>query len=152
MPIFYMTIGIPGSGKSTWASEQKHTTPVVCPDYIRKQLTGNVSDQTKNAEVWKIAKERVSSYLEEGRNVILDATNVKMSDRNRFMRDLPYCYKIAVVFETDPKDAFARIEKDIANGKDRSNVPMDVVARMYNYYIDGKHSIVEEFDEVIWES
>ncbi len=38
LPIVKMTIGIPGSGKTTWAKKQDH--PILSADDARKHLMG----------------------------------------------------------------------------------------------------------------
>jgi len=132
IPDFILIIGIPGSGKSTWISkfnsDNKYT--VVSPDQIRKQLTGNVSDQTQNAKVWMIAKERVKSYLGRGKSVIFDSTMTNPQRRREFIKDLPPAHLKAKVFYIDPEVSKERIKKDILAGKDRADVPDDVIDRM----------------------
>jgi predicted kinase len=73
---FTITVGISGSGKTTWLLENSTGKRVISPDEIRRELTGDVSDQTKNKEVFKIAFERVINALNNGVSVIFDATNV----------------------------------------------------------------------------
>jgi predicted kinase len=134
IPDFILLIGIPGSGKSFWISkfnaDNKYT--VVSPDQIRKQLTGNVSDQTQNVKVWTIAKERVKSYLARGKSVIFDSTMTNPQRRKEFIKDLPPSQLKAKVFYVDPEVSKSRIEKDILSGKDRADVPPDVIDRMHS--------------------
>jgi predicted kinase len=69
-----MTVGLPRSGKSTWAIAQGH--PVVCPDAIRLALHGQPFIATAEPVVWATAKLMVASLFEAGHGVvILDATN-----------------------------------------------------------------------------
>ncbi len=52
LPSFIMTVGISGSGKSSWIkSVGDENTKIISPDKIRFDLTGDVSDQSRNAEV-----------------------------------------------------------------------------------------------------
>ena len=132
-PQFIMTIGIPGSGKSTWIGSQTEdeNTIVVSPDSIREELTGSVSDQTQNNKVWWVAKQRVIEGLNNGKNVILDATNVDGKSRRRFLQGLPSGIGLkAKVFNVDPEEAKRRIKEQIDKGENRSNVPPDVIDRM----------------------
>ena len=79
---FEILVGIPGSGKSTYLRTLKNNNlRVVCPDEIRKTLTGNISDQSRNGEIWKLAEEEINSLLSEGFYVVLDATNVNTALR-----------------------------------------------------------------------
>lgn len=148
---FKMLIGIPGSGKSTWLKNNSNDSIIVCPDQIRKELTKNISDQSKNNEVWKIAKERIIEEIKDSQNVILDATNVNTQLRRKFMEDITDCNKIAVLFRVTPEVAAERIQKDIENSVDRSKVPEDVVYRMYGEYLYTEKVIKEEnFDKIIY--
>lgn len=131
LPALILMIGIPGSGKSTWISQnQSENTVVVSPDDIRRELSGNVSDQTQNAKVWFLVKERTSAALKAGKNVILDATNVASKSRKRFLTGLPPHKLQAKRFEADPNETHRRIRKQIENGEDRSDVPHSAVMSM----------------------
>ena len=132
-PQFIMTVGIPGSGKSTWIGSQTEdeSTIVVCPDLIREELTGSVSDQTQNGKVWWIAKQRVIEGLNSGKNVILDATNVDGKQRRKFLQGLPSGIGLkAKIFNVDPEEAKRRIKEQIDKGENRSDVPPHVIDKM----------------------
>ena len=49
-----MLVGLPGSGKSTIARQLNdiYGTIIVSPDIIRKDLTGDMNDQSRNTEVF----------------------------------------------------------------------------------------------------
>lgn len=132
-PQFIMTIGIPGSGKSTWigAQEEDENTIVVSPDNIREEITGDISDQSQNGKVWFIAKERVVEGLNAGKNVILDATNVDGKNRRRFLKGLPSGIALkAKIFNVDPEEAKRRIKEQIDKGENRANVPPHAIDNM----------------------
>lgn len=82
-PILSVMVGISGCGKSTFANGLKTSlsSDIVETDDIRKELTGDPSDQSQNRKVFQIAKQRVNSLLSQQKNVIIDATNLSMSDR-----------------------------------------------------------------------
>lgn len=157
IPIFIMTVGIPGSSKSTWTkyysssycSATNKLWNIVCPDQIRKELTGDISNISQDAKVWKIAKERVIKTLSEGKNCILDSTMTKSKARRDFIKDLPLCYRFAKVFECDPEAAKERIKKDIENKVDRSRVPEEIVDRMQENFLKDKHLINEDGFEIL---
>ena len=132
VPDFIILIGLPGSGKSTWLSKfnADNKYRVICPDEIRKELTGKISDQSQNAHVWQVAKERVQNTLEKGKGVILDSTMTDASRRKDFIKDLPPAQLKAKVFYVDPEVAKERIKKDIEAKKDRSDVPPDIIDKM----------------------
>ncbi len=154
-----LPIGISGSGKSTWIDKiknQRQDVVIVSPDEIRKELTGDISDQSKNKEVWEIAKQRVIDALNADKLVILDATNVNTEERLKFIsavfdktgrKDLFY-----KIFESNPKVSKERIKADIQKGKERSKVPDEVIDRQYSLYeksvsfINKAKALEEPFD------
>ncbi|MGV9199939.1 MAG: AAA family ATPase, partial [Promethearchaeia archaeon] len=123
-PLFIMTIGIPGSGKSRWVEKNipDEKFVIVCPDMIRKEVTGRISDVSQDKKVWSIAKSRVIAALREGKNVVLDATNVNQKHRQKFVKRLPPHQLYAKKFEVSPGTAKKRIQKDIETQKERSHV------------------------------
>lgn len=88
-PILAVMVGISGSGKSTYGNglktsltvENKKGTEKVSTDDIRLELTGNAEDQTQNGRVFGIARARVSQFLGQDKNVIIDATSLSAKDR-----------------------------------------------------------------------
>ena len=69
-----LTVGLPRSGKSTWAKEQGY--PIVCPDAIRYALHGNQFLSDAEDMVWSIAKYMAKALFIAGNDtVIIDATN-----------------------------------------------------------------------------
>lgn len=69
-----MTVGLPRSGKSTWAKSTGY--PMVNPDSIRLALHGIAYEKKAEKFVWAIAETMIRSLFIAGHeNVILDATN-----------------------------------------------------------------------------
>ena len=134
LPELVFTVGIPGSGKSTWIQSQKGYE-VVSPDLVRSKMD-DITDQSKNAEVWAVVKDKVKKALEKGSNVILDATNVDSIRRKQFLQELPDHVLKAKIFDVDPEEAKRRIKEDISVGMKRSNVPDYAIDRMYQLYRD----------------
>jgi len=136
MPIFIMTIGISGSGKSTWINQQTSSGDiiVVCPDLIREELTGSISDQTQNPKVWSITKQRVMEALGTGKSVILDATNVDSKQRKQFIQGLPTAILKAKIFNVDPQEAKNRVRKAIESGENRSSVPDFIIDKQHEKF------------------
>ena len=82
-PILAVLVGISGSGKSTYATglQKSLKSELVQTDEIRVELCGNAEDQSKNGQVFAVARTRVSQFLSEGKNVIIDATSLNRKDR-----------------------------------------------------------------------
>lgn len=148
LPILLMTIGIPGSGKSTWIDKQKGFK-VISPDRIRKKVTGDISDVSQDSTVWKITTKKISDHLKKGQNAILDATNVDTIRRADFLRGLPKHKLQAKIFKLSAAEAKKRIKKDIDSGKDRSNVPPDIIDTMAKKFKEGLGDLKKQGFEIV---
>lgn len=150
-----LPVGISGSGKTTWIKSQMNpNVVVVSADDIRRELTGNVSDQSNMAKVWAIVFNRITNALNASKSVILDATNVKSKDRKSLMNymkihvDVPF-EGVAKVFDVDPEIAKARVRKDIEEGVDRSDVPNWAIDKQYQSFIADLNSIETDGFKII---
>jgi predicted kinase len=76
-----LTIGLPGSGKSTWARAQEGFV-IVERDQIREELTGDAQDHTREPAVTRLADQRVRDALMAGTSVIVADTNLRGRYRN----------------------------------------------------------------------
>lgn len=81
--ILIATVGLPRSGKTTWARSQSY--PVVNPDSIRLSLHGQRFYGEAEPMVWAVAKVMVRSLFRAGhKHVILDATNTSRARRDEW--------------------------------------------------------------------
>lgn len=147
LPKLIVLIGIPGCGKSRWISDNKYHEShyIVCPDDIRHNMFGDMTDQSNNTKVFDIAKGMVIAALELEKDTIFDATNVSTYYRREFLSNISFSHKKeAVLFDIDPKIASDRIRVDMRENKLRSNVLPGVVYRMYGEYLYTKEVIGEE--------
>ena len=85
MPILYIMVGVPGSGKTTFAKKLATARDAIhiSSDAIRKALTGDENNQTANKLVFPMMHTGIRVALKNGHNVIADATNI--TERNRYM-------------------------------------------------------------------
>jgi predicted kinase len=84
MTEFIMLVGLPGSGKSTYASSLLKETPncvYLSSDKIREELYGDESIQGDATKVFNTLHNRVCSALTNNQSVIYDATNVNRKSR-----------------------------------------------------------------------
>jgi len=154
-PTFYMAIGISGSGKSTILDKVFERKYIVEPDAIRKEITGSVSDQSKDFVVWKEVTKRVKGNLDTMGLAVLDATNTKSSLRSQFLKNIPEgVRKVAIVFKPEGTDEeivnklYARVQGDLQGGKDRSAVPREVIQRQFQQFKNGLQTLDKQFDEI----
>lgn len=100
------TIGLPYSGKSTWAREQDNA-PIVSPDAIRLELHGQRFYNPAEPLVWALAKILVASLFRAGNElVILDATNTSRERRREW--ESPEWETIWHVIDASPEECIAR--------------------------------------------
>lgn len=89
----YATVGISGSGKTTWAeayvSKRAPYWVLIDTDAIREELWGDAADQRNGAEVFRVAYERINAALAEGLNVVFCATSTTLRARNALRQHLP---------------------------------------------------------------
>lgn len=128
MKTLIVTSGISGAGKTTFLNKNFKNVPCVCPDDIRKEVTGDVSDQSKNPLVWKIAYDRLLSYLNEDGDgmVTFSATTTSLSGLKSILDVADsasdrievklYCFSDSLDWEL----CQGRVKDDINNGVDRS--------------------------------
>lgn len=133
-----LPIGISGSGKSYIYNKDYKDYVQVSPDLIREELTGSISDQSRNKEVFKIAFERVDEHLKNGQDVFFDATNTNRAQRKKFTdryigTDVDITY---VVLPADIDLSWKRIRADIRDKKNRSDVPYFALVRQKEQYDD----------------
>jgi len=150
-PDVILPIGISGSGKSTWIkSLPKDKYIVVSPDEIRKEITGSISDQSKNKEVFQEVDNKIKEALSQGKQIILDATNLNTKLRREFLQKFPNAKVSYKLFEANAQLSKERIKRDLENNIDRSAVPDDVIDRqvaMYNQTLeDIKSEPISNYD------
>ena len=104
IPKLEILIGLPGSGKSTYAMEKhkaNRNSVYLSSDNIRGELYGNESIQGSPAEVFALMQSRAIEALKSGRDVFYDATNLTRKDRAGILTATPrYVYKQATVVFT----------------------------------------------------
>jgi len=141
-----LPVGISGCGKSRLHIKLDNKLDglgLVEPDLIRKELTGSISDQTKNQEVFEKAKRLTLNALKDNRNIFFSATNLGTSN---LLKTIEYYtsqiedLKVIVVFMMDSFDidlCHQRVIKDIAQGKDRSDTrDISILERQYDKFIN----------------
>ena len=96
-PTLVILTGIPGSGKTTYAKkyvEETLNTIHLSSDAIRKELYGDESIQGNPADIFSLMQKRAVEALNNGQNVIYDATNITRKDRAGIIGICPKFAKI----------------------------------------------------------
>lgn len=138
-PVCYVCVGLPGSGKSTWANAQG--LPVVSTDAIRKELFGDESIQKNPQKVFNIAFKRLREYLKKGSSVIFDATNLTIKNRKNIFKQIYPFSAHAIVFSTSANECIERIKN-----RERK-VPNKIILNMQKrFQLPSKE---EGFEEIV---
>lgn len=139
MVYLILPIGISGSGKSKLYNEQFKQLgyELISPDNIRIELTGDISNQSKNDEVFKIVDERINDCIKRNVNIFYDATNINTYYRKKFVNKFKSNPNIRIkyyVFSADVDLSFERIENDLNNNVNRSKVSYEVLKKQKKLY------------------
>ena len=141
-----LTIGIPGSGKSTWAAgyaKENPNTIIVSSDGIRKELTGTEEcDPSMNGKIFAVVRERVAKGILE-HDVIVDATNTRVKDWKTYRELCPDGTEVcARFFDVDPDTAM-----EYQSHRERQ-VPREVLDRFWDTIQSNAAHIPEYFDVI----
>jgi len=136
--VIILTVGIPASGKSTWAKEYVRTSPDtvrICRDDFRAMLKDSTMlDRDGENFVTTLVESSIRQAVQNGLNVVVDQTNCNA----RFLKKLiEFCRNLSdVKFAVFP----IPLEEAVKRNKGRENpVPEDVIRKMVN----GWHSVAE---------
>ena len=149
MAKLYMTVGIPGSGKSTYVNSLKDVV-VVSSDGIREELFGDAGLQFTNKFlesrgidtslsfkekkhlagqiVFGMVFDRCREALSNGSDVVLDATSLSKFTRGSALSKLKGLYSEAIVLYFD-----VPLERALENNNKRTrHVPENIIASMFS--------------------
>lgn len=131
-----LTCGLPRSGKSTYVKKNSKDV-IVSPDRIRKLIFGHQFHKEAEDFVWAYAKGMAKLILEQGKNVIIDATNLNFYAREQWYKIAKdYNAKIRVIWI---KTSLKECKKRNAKSPDGEKLPekvLDGMARMFENPID----------------
>ena len=145
--VLVIMIGAPGCGKSTKSEElAQQGFCVICPDKIRAELTGDESDQTRNEDVFELAYSRVEDLLQDGEDVVFDATNAYNNHREKLLRRTAKYRKGAVAMVSTECLRKCLERNDNRPGR---KVPEEVILRIYKRLLEHPPSLLEGFDLIV---
>jgi predicted kinase len=135
MKILILTVGLPQSGKSTWAKQTGH--PIVNRDAIRKTIGGTIRYFKEENRVTDAEHLMVESLFHAGHEtVVIDATHLKKKYRDKWKvwcanRAIKVDYKIFMT----PMDIC--IERSIMNYPEETQFPR-VIRDMWHSHLTEK--------------
>lgn len=142
-----LTIGSPGSGKSTWGEKfaKDNGYTYLSSDRNRARVGTGEEDLKASARAFTLLKKEMGEALDRGENVVVDATFMYKKARRDFVNigRSRGAHLRAVTFEIDRKTILERNAKRAASGG--RNVPTFVIDQMLGKYEKPQSP---EFDEV----
>lgn len=100
-------VGLPRSGKSSWAQQQG--LPIVCPDAIRLAMHGERYLAKPEPWVWAFVYTMVDALFIAGNDtIIIDATNTTEKRRREWREKFPNAEVEFKVFDTSPEECKRR--------------------------------------------
>jgi len=160
---FIMLIGLSGSGKTTYLkndflndfpdvsnylkdNDLDLSELIVSADDLRRELTGDVNNHEKERLIWaSLIPKKLKENLTVYGYTILDATNV--SKRKEFLKKFKNVNKYGVIFKPDLELSIERVNEDIKNSVDRSNVPEKAIIAQYERF---RNSVIYFQWDGIW--
>lgn len=137
-----------GSGKSTYAEilllSCVQDIRIICPDKMREELTGDMSDQSCNGFIFsELVPTRIGEARMEGEHIILDATNTTRKGRKAIVR-----YAKELGYRVEAHVLRVPIEVCQARNAARSRViPSEVIERQFAQWQEP--TLDEGIDEVV---
>ncbi len=129
-----MLVGLPGSGKSTYAKKLRDAhgedaTIIIESDSYRERFYGDPAIQGNNNKLFEAIHSDILKKLSEGTNVIFDATNISRKHRLALVQKLPNnVIKECIIIAT----SYARCV--VRNEQRERVVPREVLDRMWKSF------------------
>lgn len=156
--VLILTIGIPGSGKTTWCNEYLRNHPngtfIISTDAIRQELTGTAQciNPTQNSMIHEEARKRAKAIIDNRKEIfkkngtwptiIIDSTNVDIEEWIAY-KQLGANIMSAKIFEIKPEEAFQRLKL-----RDRK-VPLNIIEWKWKLLEKNKYAIPKLFNIIL---
>jgi len=132
----YIAVGLPGSGKSTYAKNfiKGKDIEYLSSDELRAVYGKGEDDQSVTPIVFGHIKRKVDEFLKDGKNVLVDATSVNRKERSDYINTAKKygARVVTLVFKMDRNGLIARNKK---RGDEGGRVVPDwVIDKMLNKY------------------
>lgn len=130
MKTLVILVGIPGSGKTSYARELEAI------GYVRISQDEFNGDRGKTTEAFNLA-------MEQGKNIVLDRCNITKDQRRPWLNKAMYHgyeERIAMVFQVDPDECVQRIKER----QGHETIPSDTPEEKIKSIVYGFHKSKQE--------
>ncbi|MBC7262777.1 MAG: AAA family ATPase [Chloroflexi bacterium] len=141
----YLTVGVPGSGKTTWVQQSLPGVRRISMDDQRELLLGSRSDQSLNPEVFRACSYRLHEALARNETVIWDAQSHTLAQRRNVLRAARGHHATVIIIHFDVPLCVA-LER---NRMREFAVPDEVIIRSYRRLLEPRDYEAEEIRRII---
>lgn len=141
-------IGATGSGKSTFAAKHFKPTEIISSDYCRGLVADDENDQGASGDAFDLVRTIAEKRLKNRRLAVIDATNVRASDRKQWIETARRWHALPVAIVLDPG-----LDVCIERNKPRAdrNFGPGVPQRMVQEIRKGLRGLQREGFRQVWE-
>ena len=142
MRYLFITVGAPGSGKSTWIKQNNLQNCTICPDEIRLMLESPVTQtngmftisQKNDRKVWELVFDILEARMQKGETIFIDATHSRSQLINRYKKLVSkYRYRvIAIDFRKELDTILRQNEMRKVSNEPWKYVPENAVKNIYH--------------------
>ena len=155
IPIVYLLVGIPCSGKTTWVDKYEFTSDIahISSDYFVEEYadlhstTYTLVFKDYAATANKLMFDEALESIRQGIDIVWDQTNTTISSRRKKLAMLKEYHKIAVVFNIPKPEVLAERLESRRHWKE---IPNDVIESMIEKFQEPTKS--EGFDDIWFEN
>lgn len=153
-----LTVGIPGSGKSTWAEQlaaqkaaEKKYYHIISTDRIRADLYGDEAIQGEWIDIWRSLVNQLKAArqsIDQGRTaaVIYDATNAVRRQRRDFIQTAQGCGYAPLIAAWIDTPLAVCLQRNAARSR---QVPPHIIEKMHRQLTEFPPIESENLDRII---
>jgi predicted kinase len=150
MPILYVLIGLPGSGKSYWAREyaDRISAVVIGSDDVRNEFQTRGQNPQAGDAVFAEVERRTRAHLQANLSVVLDATHSLRKYRSyatHLARELNVAC-VAIWFDVPVEEALRRNRWRTGNRFGDQSIPDKAISNIADHF---EPPTTAEFDRVV---
>lgn len=102
MGLFFIMVGTPGAGKTTFVKKYLPSIKYLGTDQIRKQLLGKELTLRKHRQVHAVLHKQIKKAIRKGEDIVVDCMNITRAQRRVLLSLIPPDYKTIVFYMDTP--------------------------------------------------
>jgi len=141
-PKLTIMCGLARSGKSTWILKNRPFSVIICPDKVRSEIFGHQFFFNAEDFIWGITKAMARLILEQGKDVLIDATNITFGSRSIWIKMAEkYNADVEIVWI---KTSMAECIERNTKSKKGHKLPKEVIESMASNFQDPYYDNIDK--------